>query len=334
MLISVLEAIAGMTILLVGGDLMVRGASSLARSAGVSPLAVGLTIVAFGTSAPELAVSVDAAITGSGHLAFGNIFGSNLANIGLIIGMSALLRPLPIEGLVVRRELPMMFLAVVAALSLASDALLGEGDARYSRSDGLTLLLFFSVFLYYTLSEVFSVSQVNPAVLASAAPASRVVILDEAARAGEQKRPARDLIQVVLGIIGLLVGAELTVDGGVGIARLLGVSEVIVGLTLISVGTSLPELVATLSAVRHGEVAIAVGGVVGSNIFNTLLICGLTSTIRPIEVPDRGLIDLVFTATLTLALMATALTHSRRILRYEGAALMIGYLAYMGWRSY
>lgn len=325
MLMSVLETLAGMAILLFGGDLMVRGASSLARSAGISPLVVGLTIVAFGTSAPELAVSVGAALSGSGTLAFGNIFGSNLANIGLIIGMSAVLRPLPIEGQVVRRELPMMLLAVAAAFVLASDELLDEGVARYSRTDGFALLLFFGVFLYYTLGDLVRQRKSKKSVADTAAT--------EHADPTDN-RPFRDLVHVALGIVGLLIGAELTVDGGVSIARMLGVSEVIVGLTMISVGTSLPELVATLSAVRRGEVAIAVGGVVGSNIFNTLLICGTAAALHPIDVPPRGLYDLAFTAALTLALMLTARTHSQRILRYEGAALMLGYFIYMGWRTF
>lgn len=346
MLMSVVEVVIGMTILLVGGDLMVRGAASLARSAGVSPLAVGLTIVAFGTSAPELAVSVDAALTGSGNLAFGNIFGSNLANIGLIIGMSAMIRPLPIDGLVVRRELPMMLLAIVAAFAMASDMLIGEGAARYSRIDGLVMLLFFCVFLYYTLGDLMDQRENSQRVaarrngendldssLAETGDDSQGDAADGDASAPNDKHAFRDTIRVLLGLAALLVGAEFTVDGGVSIARLLGVSEVIVGLTLISVGTSLPELVATLAAVRHGEVAIAVGGVVGSNIFNTLLVCGTTATLQPIDIPAGGLSDLAFTAALTLALMLTAHTHSRLIQRYEGAALMIGYVVYMAWRT-
>lgn len=335
MLIGVLITVIGMTILLVGGDLMVRGAASLARSAGISPLAVGLTIVAFGTSAPELAVSVDAAINGSGNLAFGNIFGSNLANIGLIIGMSAMLRPLPIDGIIVQRELPMMLLAIVAAIVMASDSLIGAGPPSYSRIDGVLMLLFFSVFLYYTIGDLIVQRENHYREEEARAKESikQHAHLDVDAPEATVKHPARDLLFVTLGIGGLLLGAELTVDGGLTVARLMGVPEVIVGLTMISIGTSLPELVATLAAVRHGEVAIAVGGVVGSNIFNTLLICGTTATVRPIDVPPGGFNDLAFTAVLTLALMLMARTHSRLILRYEGAALIVGYLTYMIWRA-
>ena len=327
MLIHLLQILGGMMVLVVGGDLMVRGASSLARSLGISPLAVGLTVVAFGTSAPELAVSMGAALNGSGNLAFGNIFGSNLANIGLIIGLSALIRPLPIDGLVTRRELPMMILAVAAAWVMASDVVLGESVAQYSRSDGLVFLLFFVVFIYYTVGDL--IKQRSEANRRSANGEGDSQ--SDSDRAGD-RRALRDLSWIVLGLVGLLLGAKLTVDGAVAIALGLGVPEVVVGLTVISVGTSLPELVATLSAVRRGELAIAVGGVVGSNIFNILLVCGLTSLVTPIRIPDGGLMDLAITAILSLALLFTARTHSRLILRWEGAGLLLSYLGYMVWR--
>lgn len=327
MLIHLLQILGGMMLLVVGGDSMVRGASSLARSLGISPLAVGLTVVAFGTSAPELAVSMGAALNGSGNLAFGNIFGSNLANIGLIIGLSALIRPLPIDGLVTRRELPMMILAVAAAWVMASDVVLGESVAQYSRSDGLVFLLFFVVFIYYTVGDLIKQRSEANRHSANGEGDSQ----SDSDRAGD-RRALRDLSWIVLGLVGLLLGAKLTVDGAVAIALGLGVPEVVVGLTVISVGTSLPELVATLSAVRRGELAIAVGGVVGSNIFNILLVCGLTSFVTPISIPDGGLTDLAITAILSLALLFTARTHSRLILRWEGAGLLLSYLGYMVWR--
>ncbi|MCP4039338.1 MAG: calcium/sodium antiporter [bacterium] len=338
MLIDLLQTAGGLIVLLFGGDLMVRGSSSLARSMGVSPLAVGLTVVAFGTSAPELAVSLGAAFNNSGQLAFGNIFGSNLANIGLIIGLSSLIKPLPIDGLVTRRELPMMLLAVAAATVMASDELLGDGPARYSRSDGLTFLLFFVVFIFYTVGDLIAQREEHNKAIADAEnghaerddPTDDSVVSSPEPR---QARPLRDCAEVVAGFAGLLLGAHFTVEGGVSIARALGVPEVIVGLTMISVGTSLPELVATLSAVRRGELAIAVGAVVGSNIFNILLVCGLTSAVMPIAIPARGLLDLLMTAILSVALLLTARTHSRLILRWEGAGLLIGYLIYMTWRT-
>ncbi|MCH7866449.1 MAG: calcium/sodium antiporter [Myxococcales bacterium] len=328
MLIHLLQMVGGMTILVLGGDLMVRGASSLARSLGISPLAVGLTVVAFGTSAPELAVSLGAAFNGSGNLAFGNIFGSNLANIGLIIGLSALIRPLPIDGLVTRRELPMMILAVAAASVMASDVLLGESVAQYSRSDGLIFLLFFVVFIFYTVGDLIRQRSAKNRSIANGD-----AVPEQVSDAATSKHVSRDLTQIVIGLVGLLLGAHFTVDGAVAVALILGVPEVVVGLTVVSVGTSLPELVATLSAVRRGELAIAVGGVVGSNIFNILLVCGLTSVVMPIVIPMGGLLDLAITAVLSLALLLVARTHSRLILRWEGAGLLLSYLTYMVWRS-
>lgn len=336
MLIDLLKTAGGMTILLVGGDLMVRGASSLARSLGVSALAVGLTVVAFGTSAPELAVSLGAALSGSGNLAFGNIFGSNLANIGLIIGLSALVRPLPIDSVITRRELPMMLLAVVAATVMAIDIPLGDTIAQFSRGDGLILLLFFVVFLYYTIGDlILQRSKHSQNGSATKTTADTPAQSGNAPDTGSppDKSIYRSLFNLALGLGALLLGAELTVDGGVAIARAAGVPEVVVGLTIISIGTSLPELVTTLSAVRRGELAIAVGVVVGSNIFNVLLVCGLTSMITPIEIPARGLVDLALTLVLSLALLLTARTHSRLILRWEGAGLLITYVTYMLWRS-
>jgi cation:H+ antiporter len=321
---------AGIIILVVGGELLVKGAAALARSAGISPLIVGLTVVAFGTSAPELAVSVQAAFTDSGTLAFGNIFGSNMANIGLIIGMAALLHPLPIDHVVIRRELPMMLLALAAAMVMAFDIELGEQRDAYARSDGLVLLLFFFVFIYYTLGDLgrqrarangSESSDVGP-IWAAGVPQPK-----------ETRRILTNLLLIVVGLVGLVCGADLVVRGGVGIAKVMGVPEVVVGLTLVAIGTSLPELVATLAAVRRNNIALAVGGVVGSNIFNTLLITGIASTINPMPIPVWGHMDLAATAILSLSLFFVARTHNQRIIRYEGLALLVLWGCYVITRS-
>lgn len=321
---------AGIIILIVGGELLVKGAAALARSAGISPLIVGLTVVAFGTSAPELAVSVQAAFTDSGALAFGNIFGSNMANIGLIIGMAALLHPLPIDHVVIRRELPMMLLALAAAMVMAFDIELGEQRDAYARSDGLVLLLFFFVFIYYTLGDLG-----RQRARANGSESSDIGSIWAAGipQPKETRRILTNLSLILVGIVGLVFGADLVVRGGVGIAKLMGVPEVVVGLTLISIGTSLPELVATLAAVRRNNIALAVGGVVGSNIFNTLLITGIASTINPMPIPVWGHMDLAATAILSLSLFFVARTHNQRIIRYEGLALLILWGSYVITRS-
>ncbi|MBW2418525.1 MAG: calcium/sodium antiporter [Deltaproteobacteria bacterium] len=326
MLNDILITAAGVAILVTGGELLVAGASRIARGLGVSPLVVGLTVVAFGTSAPELAVSVGAALRDSGTLAFGNVFGSNMANIGLIVGGTALIRPLPIENVVIRRELPMLLLSVAAAWVLAGDSLLGEKDAVYTRSDGLALLLFFAVFLYYTIGEFLDRRGNGNDNNNGNSDDCR-----KEDRADDEKSwsPKREILFTVAGLAALVGGAELTVQGGIGIARGLGVPEVIVGLTLVSVGTSLPELVAAAVAMRRGQIDIAVGGAVGSNIFNTLMVLGLAALVRPISIPAGGYLDLAATGLLSLALLLTARTNNQRILRAEGVVLLGMYLGYM-----
>jgi len=322
---------AGIVILVCGGELLVKGAAALARSVGISPLIVGLTVVAFGTSAPELAVSVQAALTDSGTLAFGNIFGSNMANIGLIIGLAAVLHPLPIDHLVIRRELPMMLLALAAAMAMAFDVDLGERRDAYVRSDGLVLLLFFFVFIYYTLGDL-GKRRANANGTESHGVAS---IWAAGVRQPEGTgRILTNVLLIVVGLAGLICGANLVVSGGVGAARAMGVPEVVVGLTLIAIGTSLPELAATLSAVRRNNIGLAVGGVVGSNIFNTLLITGIASTINPMPIPVWGHVDLAATAILSLSLFFVARTHNQRIIRYEGLSLLILWGVYVVVRSF
>jgi cation:H+ antiporter len=325
----------GIVILVVGGEFLVKGSAALARSVGISPLIVGLTVVAFGTSAPELAVSVQAALTDSGTLAFGNIFGSNMANIGLIIGLAAVLHPLPIDHVVIRRELPMMLLALAAAMVMSFDVELGEQRDAYVRSDGLVLLLFFFVFIYYTLGDLGRQRGNHRA----KANGSESVSVGPMWAAGAKQpegtgRTLTNILWIVIGLAGLIYGADLVVRGGVGAARAMGVPEVVVGLTLVAIGTSLPELVATLAAVRRNDIALAVGGVVGSNIFNTLLITGVASTINPMPIPAWGHVDLAATAILSLSLFFVARTHNQRIIRYEGLALLVLWFAYVLARSF
>lgn len=321
MLFDLLILSAGLVFLLGGGELLVRGASALARSLGVSPLAIGLTVVAFGTSAPELAVNIRAAITDSGTLAFGNIFGSNMANIGLIVGLSALLTPLPIQNIIVRRELPMMLLALAAATVMAFDIELGEQRDQFSRSDGLVFLLFFAVFMYYTVGDLLRQRAED--------------------REGPNKTddhgenfggPVRDSAIALVGLFALMAGARMTVLGSVDLARALEIPEVVIGLTIVSIGTSLPELVAALAAVRRQQLDIAIGAIVGSNIFNTLLVAGATSVVRPMQIPAGGHLDLGVTIVLSLILMLNARSHNQLIIRTEGALLLFVYLSYMLWR--
>jgi cation:H+ antiporter len=335
MLIHLAVGAVGIVILVTGGELLVKGAAALARGVGISPVIVGLTVVAFGTSAPELAVSVEAALEGSGTLAFGNIFGSNMANIGLIIGLAAVLHPLPIDHVVIRRELPMMLLALAAAMVMAFDVNLGEQRNVYARSDGLVLLLFFFVFIFYTLGDL-GKRRENQRAKANGSESSGIgpMWVTGVPKPEDIGRTPMNLLLIAVGLVALIYGATLVVSGGVGAARAIGVPEVVVGLTLIAIGTSLPELVATLAAVRRNNIGLAVGGVVGSNIFNTLLITGVASTIEPMPIPVGGHLDLAATAILSLSLFFVARTHNQRIIRYEGLALLALWSTYMIARSF
>lgn len=311
----------GVVLLVAGGESLVRGAAALARQLGVSPLVVGLTVVAFGTSAPELAVNVTAALRGNGEVAFGNLIGSNLANVGLILAGSALVRRLSIHSVVVSRELPMMLLASAVALVMGFDALRLEATSRYDRTEGLLLLMLFGVFLYYNVAETFRKRSADPFV--------------QQVREhpfGERLASLGSSFALVgLGLVGLALGGELAVTGAVGLAEGLGVSRELIGLTIVAVGTSLPELSASLLAARKGETDLAIGNVVGSNVFNLLFVLGVTATIRPVPVPARGHTDLLAMVAFALGLLLVALGR-RAIGRVEGALLLAAYLGYVGWR--
>jgi cation:H+ antiporter len=320
-----LKLLIGLALLLGGGEAVVRGAAAVARKLGISPLAIGLTVVAFGTSAPELAVNVTAAFADQSDLSFGNIVGSNLANIGLVVGCCGLIRALPIKSVVVAREIPMMLLATIVTMVMAADTLV-DGDApRLDRGDGIVMLLFFSVFLYYTVGELLRQRAEHPVLedlLASELPGvSRGVAL------------TRDVLVGIAGFGALLYGADLTVDSAVALARSFEVPEVVIGIGVVAIGTSLPELAAGLMATLRGHMELAIGNVVGSNVFNLLLVLAVTILIRPLEVPARGMIDLSFAAGLSVALLVVSVTNRRQILRAEAGLLLVAYLVYMAWRS-
>ncbi len=320
---AVLELAAGLALLLFGGDRVVRGATALARTLGVSALTVGLVVVGFGTSTPELAVNVLAAWRGAAGLTFGNVVGSNLANIGLIAGAAALLRPIPVRSAVVRREMPGLLFATAAGVLLGADAVLDRPPDRYSRGDAAVLLLLFGFFLAYAFRTARQ-ERLNGAFAIAAAgePEPRL-----------REHPVRSLAIAVFGLALLVAGAELAVGAAVELAGVLGVSDAVIGLAVVAVGTSLPELAAALVAARRGESDLVLGTVVGSNLFNLLFILGVSALIRPVELPLHGLSDLLTMAALTLLLFGVAASEDRRIARLEGLLLVAAYTGYVGWRA-
>ncbi len=309
---SHLLAVAGGLVLLVAGaDRFVTGAAALARNLGVAPMVVGLTVVGFGTSAPEMLVSGLAAWQGNPGLGIGNALGSNVTNIALIIGATALVRPLRVRSETLRRELPVLVAVTLAALGLMADGHLG-------RLDGALLLAGLGLLLY--------------AVLLLARRDRRDPLAAEFAAEIPRAMPTpRALLWLALGLAGLLAGSRALVWGAVGLAEALGVSDLVIGLTVVAIGTSLPELAASLAGALKGEDDIAVGNVIGSNMFNLLAVLGLPGLIRPAPfAPEVLTRDFPVMIALTLALFAMAygFRGEGRIQRWEGALLLAAFLAY------
>ena len=304
MLLNFLQLSVGILLLYFGGEGLVRGASGLARRFGLSPLVIGLTVVAFGTSSPELAASLMAAFQGAPDVALGNVLGSNIANVGLILGFSALLQPMVAAGGMLRREVPFMILVGLLLIPLAI-------NGWYGRLDGLLLLLLFAVFL---------------AVLLKGGGQRSEDIPDSGG-----KSLGTQIGMVVGGILLLVVGADQLVDGAVALARAWQLPEQVIGLTMVAIGTSLPELAASVVAVRHGEGDIVFGNVIGSNIFNVLLVLGTTTVIHPIPVElSQFLRDLVVGAGFSsLVVPLIFLRKSLYLGRFEGSLLLAAYLTYI-----
>jgi len=309
-------------LLLAGGFGMVRGASGLAESYGVPPLVVGLTVVAFGTSAPELVVNVMGALHGETALAFGNITGSNLANMGLVLGSAAVFTPIALRGKIIRRELPLLLLATAVLLAMTLDHPLRSSNPVLDRSDAIVMLLLFSIFIYITVLDCIRQQQ-DPL----------VTTIDKLPLASHLERRS-NWILVIIGIAGLALGGQLTIDKGSILATSMGVPPVIVGMLVVAVGTSLPEMVTSILAAFKGEADLCVGNVIGSNIFNAMFVLPVSALIHPLAIPAGGSIDifasLVFSAVLIPIFILGKTIMSRQI----GAAFLVAYVVYMMARYY
>ncbi len=316
MLLPVIYLILGLILLIKGADLLVSGAVSIARRLRISDLVIGLTVVAFGTSSPELFVNLLASFKGSTDIAVGNILGSNIANIFLILGICALIHPLAVPRGTVWKEIPFSLLAVIVlGITVNGPLLDGTGSAAISRSDGLVLLCFFVIFLYYS----FAVAADVPGL--------------EAHTPSKRHRLPVALLLAAAGLAALVLGGKWIVDGAAAIALSIGMSEVVVGLTIVAVGTSLPELAASAVAVRKGHVEIAVGNVVGSNIFNIFLVLGISATVKPLPFPVGGNLDIIVVTVASLLLFLFMFTGLRRSVdRWEGVIFLLLYTVYIAYR--
>ena len=323
MLGFILVLAVGVVVLVAGGELLVRGAVSLADRLGVPPVLIGLTVVAFGTSAPELALNVVAALRNNTDLCFGNIVGSNVANVGLVLGLCALLKPLKVATSVVRRELPLMLLATGLAIALllwpAADGPAGAGALR--AVEGVVLLGMFACVLVFVFIGSRREARAEPF----------EVEVREMGAAVRQATLAGPIGLVFVGLAGLVFGGRLSEMGAAGLAGELGVSDQVIGLTIVALATSLPELVTALISVRRGHADLAVGNVVGSNIFNLVFVLALTSLVNPIEVPPGGRLQLGVMALLSVLLWPMSRTGGSRVSRIEGLTLLGVYVGLMVW---
>ena len=316
MLLDLFYFVIGIVLIIAGANYLTEGASALARRFGVSPLVVGLTIVAFGTSTPELIVSLLSALKGNSDIAMGNVVGSNIFNVLVIGGITALVAPITVTRSTVRREIPLMLLASLVLSVMALDRVFagtGATENILSRSEGIVLLCFFLIFLTYT----FAIAKGDPSD-------------PHTAPAPTKHYPLWLLVVFIIGGLGgLVLGGELFVDAASSIARTLGMSEGFIGLTIVAAGTSLPELATSVAAALKKEPEIAVGNIVGSNIFNVFFILGTTATVTPIRIGGVSTLDfLVMTFSAILLYVFAVLFGQRVIKRAEGAVLVLCFVLY------
>ena len=317
-MLSLVGILSGVALLIAGGALLVRGASEIAAGFGISPLVVGLTIVGFGTSSPELVVNLFGAFEGATGLAFGNVVGSNISNLGLVLGAAAVVSPIAIQGEIVRRELPLLLLATTMIMVMALDGPLEGMPAVIGRTDAIMLMLAFCIFLYITALDLMRVRRKDP--LLDAIEGSPVVVAPSTGR-------FRWLL-VLGGFALLFVGGEMTVRSGIEFAKQLGVSEAIVGLFVVAVGTSMPELVTSIIAAIRRESDLALGNVIGSNLFNSLMVLPASGVIAQIPIPPGGIIDLVLSWLLAAALIPIFFFGKAYLGRISGAGLITVYFGY------
>ena len=306
--VSLLKLILGFALLVKGADIFVDGASSVAKKMRIPAFVIGLTIVAFGTSAPELAVSITAAMKGSNDIAIGNVVGSNIFNTLVVLGASAAITPIVVEKGMIKKDYPLSIFAAVLLGILSLDTILfKKAEMSLGRMDGIILLIAFAGFMYMTVK----------AGLENRTEEEEV----------EAMPMMKSLIFIVLGLVGIVIGGDVSVEGAKEIARFFGLSEAIIGLTIVALGTSLPELVTSVIAARKGESDIAVGNVIGSNIFNIFLILGASSTILPMTISSTYLYDMIMLMAV-MVLTYLPIAKTKKVTRSMGITMVLVYVAY------
>lgn len=310
--------IVGFLLLVKGADFFVDGSSTIARRLRIPTLIIGLTLVAFGTSAPEAAVSVTSALQGKNDLALSNIIGSNIFNLLVVVGISAMLSPLKVKKSIIAKEFPFALLSSFVLLILSYDVIFqGSSKNLLTQADGIMLLVLFGIFMYYLVALAIS-SRASSAAL-------------ESEMENEQKKlvsVGKSILLTIGGIIGIVLGGKLVVDSASSIAVTLGMSENLIGLTIVAVGTSLPELVTSIVAARKGESDIALGNVIGSNIFNIFFVLGTSAFIHSIAISNTVFFDMIFLLIVSVIAYIFAATQ-KKINKFEGFFLTIFYIGYL-----
>ena len=321
-MISFATVCLGLVLLISGGALLVRGASEVAAKHGISPMVVGLTIVGFGTSAPELVVNTMGALRGETALAFGNVIGSNISNLGLVLGLAAIIAPITLRGNVVRREVPYLLLATTMITVMALDGALEGRPAAFGRSDSIVMLLVFCIFVYITAMDFIRSKQ------------SDKLLLDIEKNTFVDSAPTgrASWFLIIAGGALLFAGGEFTVRGGSALATVFGVPPTIIGLFVVAIGTSMPELVTSIIAAMRRESDLALGNVIGSNIFNSLLVLPVSGLFRQIPIPSGGVGDLVVSWVFAALLIPVFFIGNARLGRPAGLLFVVGYFSYAVWR--
>lgn len=309
MILKLIFLVVGFIVLIKGADIFVDGASAVAGNFKVSKMLIGLTIVAFGTSAPELAVSIKSLISGSGDMVLGNVIGSNILNILLILGLASMFHSLAVKNNTVKKELPITLMITTAFAVLLSDSLFTKNISNsFTRGDGLVILLFFAVFMYYLISM------------------SRNKIDEDSTDTYPSMK--KSIFLTIIGLIAIVLGSNFVVDGASGLAKIIGISERMISLTIVAIGTSLPELVTSVAATRKGEYDIAIGNVVGSNIFNIGIVIGIpVALFGGIPKINFSYIDIIVMILSALFLFIFSY-NDYKISKKEGIFFLLAFIAY------
>jgi cation:H+ antiporter len=321
-MLTFLTLALGLFLLVGGGALLVRGASDIATSLGISPLVVGLTVVGFGTSSPELVVNIIGAARGATDLAFGNVVGSNISNLALVLGASALMAPIAIQSALVRRELPLLLLGTTILTVMALDGVLEGQIPRISRSDAIVLVLLFGIFIYTNVLDFYQTRSSD----------SLFQEVGDYPLIGAEEPSTWRWLMTAAGIVLLFAGGQLTVSGAIGLADAFDISATAIGLFVVAIGTSLPELVTSIIAAIRKEPDLALGNIIGSNLFNSLIVLPASGVVASVPVPRGGIVDLLVSLGLAALLLPIFFLRGARLGRASGALLLLIYAAYAATR--